>query len=96
MDEPGLCEAPECDRHAYALGYCQTHYRQFRTTGKVKPIRLYRERAPGTVKLVGLRVPRPIAEEIWRRAREEGLAVSAVVSSILESWSEDRRRRARR
>lgn len=35
------CAARCCDRPARALGYCDTHYRQFRTHGRIGRIQQY-------------------------------------------------------
>ncbi len=36
------CAAPRCDRPARALGYCDSHYRQFRAHGRVGVLQAYR------------------------------------------------------
>jgi hypothetical protein len=69
---------------------CQTHHRQLLTIGKLKPIRPYRPRVPGTRKLAGLRVSAGCAEQVQRRARRERLSLSAAVASILEDWYRSR------
>ena len=32
-----ICAAPECGRVVYAKGYCNKHYTQIRTYGKLRP-----------------------------------------------------------
>ena len=49
QDEQQSCIVPDCGRPPYARGLCQTHHRQKTTTGKVREIRPYRKRTPGTV-----------------------------------------------
>src|SRR4051812_31922406 len=87
---PPTCMVPDCGRRAYdARGLCQTHHRQLITTGKLKPIRPYRGRSPGTVKFSGLRLSEKAVREIDREAAREGLAHGAVIAKILEEWSRD-------
>ena len=80
------CVAGDCDRPIYVGGHCQTHYRQLRATGELKPIRLYRTRTEGTVKLGGLRLTPACAAELQREAEAKGLSISAVIVDILEGW----------
>jgi hypothetical protein len=80
------CLAPDCDRPAYARGLCQTHHRQLRSVGELGPIRLYRQRTPGTGKLSGLRLSPRCIELIEQKAQREHLSVGAVIAGILEEW----------
>ncbi len=86
-----ICKAPGCGRPAYARGCCQTHHRQLLTWGKLKPIRRYRERTPGTVKFGGLRLSPTCAELVAREAEEKGLSLSAAIAAILEAWHAGKR-----
>jgi hypothetical protein len=56
------------------------------TTGELKPIRPYRPRRSGTVKLSGLRVSPTCAETVKAYAAERGLSHGAAISEILEDW----------
>ena len=81
-----ICAAEGCGRPAYARGLCQTHHRQMTTTGKLKPIRPYRKRSPGTVKLSGLRLTPQCADQIQRYADKMGISLGAAIAFILEEW----------
>lgn len=81
------CSVSGCGRPAYAKGMCQTHHRQMLQTGKTKPIRPYRERTKGTVKLVGFRVSAECADLINSTAAKRGLSLGAVISDVLEDWN---------
>ena len=83
---PGECVAPHCGRPSYARGLCQTHHRQLITTGKVKPIRPYRKRSPGTVKFAGLRLTSMCVETVEAYAAERGISHGAAIAEILEDW----------
>ena len=84
-----LCIVPNCGRPRYARGCCQAHHRQLITTGKLKPIRPYRKRSPGTIKFSGLRLSEKAAKEVDGKAAREGLSRGAVIASILEEWGRD-------
>ena len=86
--EREICNVRNCHRPAYARGICQTHHRQVLTTGKLKRIRPYRKRSPGTVKFGGLRLSPSCAEKVQRLARKEGLSDGAAIAQILEEWCE--------
>jgi hypothetical protein len=81
-----LCSESECGRPAYARGLCQTHHRQWLTTGKTKPIRPYRAREPGTVKFSGLRLTKDCAQKLERDARRKRISRSSVIAEVLEQW----------
>ncbi len=87
---PGRCDVPECGRDLYARGLCQTHDRQLRTTGKLKPIRPYRKRRAGTVKFSGLRLTPHCVERVRAYAKERGLSWGAAIAEILEGWLANR------
>jgi hypothetical protein len=55
-------------------------------TGTLRPIRPYRERSEGTVKLGGLRVTHHCAELVTAHAERHGLSVGAAIADILEGW----------
>jgi hypothetical protein len=80
------CGVRGCGRAIYAAGHCQTHYRQQLATGELRPIRLYRKRMEGTVKLGGLRLSPGCAEKLEREAEAKGLSISATIADILEGW----------
>jgi hypothetical protein len=80
------CAATDCDRPSFAKGLCQTHYRQQRTTGKVKRIRPYRPRSSGTVKFSGLRLTSRCAELVQEHARQRGISAGAAIAELLEDW----------
>jgi hypothetical protein len=56
------------------------------TTGKLKPIRQYRKRIPGTVKFSGLRLSPRCVSKVDAFARKQGIAHSAAIATILEDW----------
>ncbi|HLL53037.1 MAG TPA: hypothetical protein VK447_05785 [Myxococcaceae bacterium] len=80
------CVAPECGRPSYVRGLCQTHHRQKTTTGRLRPIRPYRKRVAGTVKLAGLRLSPHCARTVRARADEAGVSLGATIAEILEGW----------
>jgi hypothetical protein len=85
-DDENLCAAEGCGRPAYARGLCQTHHRQMTTTGKLRPIRPYRKRSPGTVKIGGLRLSPQCADQVQGYAEEKGISLGAAIAFILEEW----------
>jgi len=93
--DPSTCSFPGCNRRLYAKGLCQTHHRQRSRTGELKPIRLYRKRIPGTVKLAGQRVSRECAGKVVREAQRRGITVGGLVSEIVEAWVAGKRRSPR-
>jgi hypothetical protein len=82
----GLCKVPECGRGSFARELCQTHHRQWLTTGKVKPIRPYRKRSPGTMKFAGLRLTPHCVAMVDAYAKQRGLSEGAAIAEILEGW----------
>jgi len=85
-EQPELCRVEKCGRRSYARRLCQTHHRQMRTSGKVKPIRPYRRRQPGTVKFAGLRLSPSCAAKVDAHATKLGIARGAAIAAILEDW----------
>src|ERR1044072_6067182 len=85
--ENRICKARGCDRPATAKGFCQTHWRQLRTTGDTRPICPYRPRDDGRVKFGGLRLSSTGAEMIGRKARRAGISIGAAISEVLEEWN---------
>ena len=96
IEEIGMkrCKAEDCSRPATNHGWCQTHYRQWMKTGETRPIRRYRERSAGTVKVAGFRLSRRAATRVQRYARERGFSLSAAIAAIVEK-AVTRRARAR-
>lgn len=86
---PGICKFPDCGRKSFARELCQTHHRQLITTGKLKPIRPYRQRTAGTVKFSGLRLTSGCAAAIEAHAEKRGLSHGAALADILERWHAD-------
>jgi len=86
QERPELCDFTGCGRPFYAQGLCQTHYRQWRTTGKLEPIRPYRTRTPGTVKYAGMRLSPQCAKKLAERAARAGISQGAAISEVLEEW----------
>ncbi|HLL53645.1 MAG TPA: hypothetical protein VK447_08875 [Myxococcaceae bacterium] len=84
---------PDCGRPSYARGLCQTHHRQKLTTGTLRPIRPYRKRIPGTVKLAGLRLSRHCAGLVRAHADGTGLSLGAAIAEILEAWHDSTRKK---
>jgi len=82
--QSGVCTFPKCDRSRYSRDYCQTHSRQFLTTGKLKPVRHYRPRTPGTVKFAGLRLSPECAARLDELAEQRGHSVGATIADVLE------------
>jgi len=78
------CKVRGCSRAGSYQGRCQTHHRQWLLTGRTRPIRPYRDRTPGTVKVAGLRLSSSAARHVQQFAREEGVSLSAAVASIVE------------
>lgn len=92
---PAHCRSPGCLRRSYARGLCQTHHRQLLKTGKLKPIRPYRPRAPGTVKHAGLRLSAHAAELLDRECEARRLSRGAIIAEVLEEWTRRRKSRAK-
>lgn len=93
MAREKLCSVPNCGRPFFARGLCQTHDRQLRTTGELRPIRHYRTRAPGTVKLAGHRVSASSADVIRAEAKRRKRSLGALISEIVEGWAARRKKR---
>ena len=89
--QPTKCHVGGCGRGQYARGLCQTHHRQFKTTGKMTSIRPYRERRPGTVKLAGLRLTPSCAETLKRTAKERDISYGALIAEVVEGWNKRRK-----
>ena len=83
------CSVEACGRPSYARGLCQTHHRQMLTTGKLKPIRAYRRRSPGTVKFAGLRLTPLCVEQVESYAERHEISPGAAIAAILEEWYAD-------
>ena len=86
QDEQPSCIVPGCGRPPYARGLCQTHHRQKTTTGKLREIRPYRKRTPGTLKLAGLRLTPQCADAVRAQAAQTGLSLGATIAQLLETW----------
>jgi hypothetical protein len=87
MAELRRCSVPDCGRKLQASGLCQTHRKQLRKLGAVKPIRLQRPAREGTVKLLGATVTRECADKVNRYAKDSALTVNAAVTNIIEEWA---------
>ena len=94
--QEAVCIVPNCGRPPYARGLCQTHHRQLMTTGKLKPIRPYRPRKPGTEKFSGLRLSPVCVEQLELKAKRQGLSKGAAIAEILEAWVRSGAGRSRR
>ncbi|HLL53036.1 MAG TPA: hypothetical protein VK447_05780 [Myxococcaceae bacterium] len=81
------CSVTGCGRKVQAGGLCQTHRKQLRKRGAVRPIRQHRPRRRGTIKLSGVTVSGDGADTLRRYAREDGLTVHAAMTDILEEWA---------
>ena len=95
-EPPSHCDGPECHRPIYAGTLCQTHHRQRLLHGTLERIRPYRRRREDTVKLAGLRIPKPCAELLQRQAAERDCSVGAAIADALEHWWRGEVRRSRR
>lgn len=93
---PRSCRVPGCGRPVSARDLCQTHDRQLRTTGEIKPIRPYRKRSPDTVKFSGLRLSLECAEQLEGKAERERTSLGGAIASVLEDWVRQGARRPRR
>jgi hypothetical protein len=87
MAELRQCSVTDCGRKVQAGGLCQTHRKQLRKLGAVRPIRQYRPPRQGTVKLSGVTVSCDCADKVKRYASEGGLTVNAAITNILEEWA---------
>ena len=92
---PPRCSVDGCFRPVYARALCESHHRQFVTTGKCGPIRPYRTRREGTVKYSGLTLTSDCALKVDRLARDKGLSRSAAIATILEQWTDSQVARSR-
>lgn len=88
------CVVADCGRPRNAHGYCQTHGRQMRDTGRIRPIRPYRSRSAGTTKFAGLRLTPGCAQAIKRHAKTHNLSHGAAITTVLERWAKSRTRRS--
>lgn len=83
----GVCSFSGCGRPSRALGLCQTHYKQKRKFGEMRPIKPKRQGRPGTVRYAGLSLTEECAAAIDRLAKREGVAPNAIITDILEEWA---------
>ncbi len=68
---------------------CQTHYKQMRKSGTVRPIRNYKPPQTGTVRLPGgVTVTRECAAKVDSYASEHGYSRHRVMTDILEEWAQ--------
>ncbi len=86
-DTDGLCSFQGCGRNARALGLCQTHYKQKRKLGTLRPIKPKRQGREGTVRYAGLSLTEACAAAIDKLAKKEGVAPNAIITDILEAWA---------
>jgi len=86
-DPPRLCSVADCGRKVQARELCQTHRKQLRKHGAVRPIRHYRPPRRGTLKLSGVTVSYDCADKITQYATASGLTVNAAMTNILEEWA---------
>lgn len=77
------CKSPECDRDAFAKGFCFAHYRrQLRGGDPTAPIRTH-----GLVPLPGpIRVEQHVAKALESLAAVRDISQYEVVRSILNDW----------
>ena len=85
--KPRLCFGPDCGRKVLAGGLCQTHYKQLRERGVLRPIRKVRPRQLGARKVSGLSLSPSCAGEVLREASKRGLSTSATIVDALEAWA---------
>jgi hypothetical protein len=84
-----FCSVRNCDRLTSAHGYCYTHYRQWRKTGKTRSIWPKRPGREGTIKFGGLMLKADCALKLHRLADERGESAQQVMVDILEHWSDE-------
>ena len=87
MATPDICSVPECGRKALAGRLCQTHRKQLRKHGAVRPIRRHRSPRRGTIKHSGVTLSADCAGMIERYAAANGLTVHAAMTDIIEEWA---------
>jgi len=87
IPEPNQCSVADCGRKVQAGGLCQTHRKQLRTFGAVRPIRQHRPPRRGTVKLSGVTVSCDCADKVKRYASDGSLTVNAAITNIIEQWA---------
>lgn len=87
MTAETTCRVAGCGRTVYAAGHCRSHYRRLREDGDPGgPIRVYRAGAE-PVSMLGMSVPRRIAEALQEAAARAGVSVHSLVISILDRWA---------
>ena len=96
LDNPRRCVVADCLRKVRARGLCQTHYKQLKKLGVLRPIRECRTRRLGRVKLLGLSVLPACEEKVKQHAGETGLTVNAVITDVIEKWALRRHRQERK
>jgi len=80
------CQVKDCGRPGYSSHLCQTHHRQFVSTGKLSSIRPYRARDGDTVKFAGLRLRLEVVVALKRISVEQRFSHSASIAHALEMW----------
>jgi len=96
MDKPQRCAVADCCRKVLARGLCQTHYKQLKKLGALRPIRECRPSRSGAVKLLGLSVLPACAEKVRQCSGETGMSLNAVITDVIEKWALRRHRQRRK
>ena len=86
-----ICSVEGCGRPVRARGYCQTHYKQIRKLGKVRPIKVKRPPRENTVRYAGFTLTAMAADLLGAEAERRGLAPNALITDILEAWAKRRK-----
>ena len=86
-----VCNVEGCGRPLRSKGFCQTHYKQMRKHGRIRPIKAKRAPRADTVRFSGLSVTEQAAELLAREAKRRNIAANALITDILEDWMRRRR-----
>jgi len=89
-DKPRVCSVEGCERPVRSKGLCQTHYKQMRKYGKLRPIKAKRAPREDTVRFSGLSVTERTADILSREAKRRNVAPNALITDILEEWTKRR------
>lgn len=82
----GTCRFPDCGRPVHSKGYCQSHRRQLREKGALRPLRRQRKPRPGVVQVGSYRFQPKSAQVLRAEAKRRGVPLTALFAEVLETW----------
>jgi len=84
---PDVCTVEGCGRQVRARGLCQTHYKQIRKEGRLRPIKPKRAPRFHTQRFSGLSLSPQAVAALSRETLRRKAAPNALVTDILEEWA---------